>query len=110
MTCSACSYSADRGGWPPGQQGTHCPRCHRTWTGKQQTHCRACCLHFGGVAAFVRHRVGEVCASHSAMAGRGLTVRRHGHGEVWVTSGSLSPVESEGALLEIGCAPEAVAV
>lgn len=45
MTCPTCEH-ADAHGWFGLRRGTHCRRCHRTWTAPREAHCTLCCRHF----------------------------------------------------------------
>ena len=40
---------------------TACGQCGRRWSGRAECHCTVCHLHFGGVAAFDYHRLGDAC-------------------------------------------------
>jgi hypothetical protein len=42
--CPVCRHADEHGWW--GQNGTHCRKCHRTWTGLREAHCVRCCAHF----------------------------------------------------------------
>jgi len=44
--CVVCAYARRHGAWPPDHRGTHCKRCHRSWTARGQAHCTVCCAHF----------------------------------------------------------------
>lgn len=59
MTCAPCMYAADHDWWGPNHVGTHCPGCHRTWTGLAERHCAVCHLHFSSEVPWDAHFDGE---------------------------------------------------
>ena len=48
--CTTCAHSRRHGHWGPTvpSTGTHCRRCHATWTGTAAAHTPCCCTTFGG--------------------------------------------------------------
>lgn len=40
--CNICAYARQHGGWPLNHRGTHCSKCHRSWTGFARAHCPVC--------------------------------------------------------------------
>ncbi len=53
-SCEACAYIAEHG-WLGPRAPSHCQRCHRSWTAKNQAHCTGCCSHFSSTSAFDVH-------------------------------------------------------
>ena len=45
-TCGICAYASEHHRWP--MTGTHCQRCHRSWTSTKQAHCVVCHEQFAG--------------------------------------------------------------
>jgi hypothetical protein len=46
VACPICAYADAHGWWGPNHRGTHCRKCHRSWTAKGATHCSVCWEHF----------------------------------------------------------------
>jgi hypothetical protein len=64
-----------------------CGKCPNTWTGHNRAHCSNCCITFGGVASFDRHRqagtkIGRKCAPPESLGlkdnGKGVWVAEYG--------------------------------
>ena len=68
MSCSICNHASEHGHW--GQSGTHCPRCHRSWTSTSQAHCTRCCAHFAGPTLFDAHLTAHGCEEPSTVTRR----------------------------------------
>lgn len=67
-SCETCRHAELHGWWGPKRRGTHCRHCHRSWTGKSESHCvgkledgSQCCLHFSRDSIGNRHRVDGRC-------------------------------------------------
>jgi hypothetical protein len=54
VACAICEYAHKHGWWGPGFRGTHCRKCHLSWTSRSQAHCPVCCQQFAsnGVANY----------------------------------------------------------
>lgn len=53
-TCASCRHRDIHGGW--GHEGTHCPKCHRSWKSTRAAHCPICCRHFSSDSACEDHK------------------------------------------------------
>jgi hypothetical protein len=53
--CSVCDQVTTLGWWGPDHRGTHCRKCHRSWTAKGAAHCPVCCEHFATDATAQLH-------------------------------------------------------
>lgn len=82
MNCDPCDHAAEHGHW--GQQGSHCRKCHRSWTSKKQGHCPTCCAHFGGPSLFDRHLLTRGCTDPATVTNKdGSPVFRQDDLGVW---------------------------
>ena len=54
-TCEHCEHAHRYGWWGPRHKGTHCRRCHLSWTARAQQHCTVCCSHFSSESAANLH-------------------------------------------------------
>lgn len=61
VACEICVYANEHGSWPTDHRGTHCRECHRSWSGKREVHCAACCLHFSADSVADKHYVRGQC-------------------------------------------------
>jgi len=57
--CGPCAHALLRGWW--GQDGTHCRKCHRSWTAFRQIHCSSCCRHFSSPSTLDLHKSNGGC-------------------------------------------------
>lgn len=103
MPCELCTYAAARGSWPPGHRGTHCRRCHRSWTGRRQAHCATCCEHFSADGAFLRHWGGSSDAAPAYEGAHhdpaGIELLRQDDAGVWHHAGEW-PGQADGLRAE----------
>ena len=53
--CPLCAYAGAHGWWGTGHKGTHCRRCHRSWTSTREAHCVVCHAHFTADSAAEHH-------------------------------------------------------
>lgn len=84
--CPVCER-ADRTGWFGIDRGSHCRKCHRTWTGLAQAHCTVCHRHFTTDSAAVLHHTAKGCADPATLltkAGEPRLVKSETqHGPIW---------------------------
>lgn len=92
--CAACAHAQAHGSW--GQAGTHCRKCHLSWTSTAQAHCTVCCGHFASNGTADHHwRKGEHVAPASV---EGLHLGRDG---IWSTSADRDPDARRQRLAEV---------
>lgn len=57
MECEPCTRAVEEAWFGP-IDGTHCKKCHRTWSSIKEAHCPMCCRHFSSDTAAQAHKRG----------------------------------------------------
>lgn len=89
LACAVCRHAVGGNGW--GQSGTHCQRCHRSWTGLREIHCVGCCAHFSTVANLDLHKTrAGACIPPGEVVGKDgeakLRTKAGPNGLTWVSA------------------------
>jgi hypothetical protein len=88
--CPVCAHTSAHHWW--GQDGTHCRRCHRSWTGFREIHCCICCAHFSTPANLDLHKVGGRCVPPGDVVDKDgrpkLRIKAGAGGPTWVLAQS----------------------
>jgi hypothetical protein len=94
--CPICTFADAHGWWGPSVKGgTHCRRCHRSWTSTGQAHCTVCHEHFTSDSAAERHWVKGRHTDPATIDGLYL-----GPDGAWSTSADRDPAAIRRAFVE----------
>lgn len=68
MDCPVCAFADEHHWW--GRDGTHCRKCHRSWTSRAEAHCTTCCAHFTKPSTAGLHLTARGCQPPEAVMDR----------------------------------------